>query len=141
MGMLMYQLEAVGPEQEKKILNDLEIDLPKKQRMLARGGYIASKTGIFWAVNHEMDSYLFMAPKLNFKEARYHYYFFFRKKFHELSLKAPFGPSVQCDPSLSAMSDDEQEDFKKHVVDAFAAHGILGLPNEKPFAPSFGVEM
>jgi hypothetical protein len=99
-----YVLQIITPADQIKILSDADGDINKKRALLARGGYLANKPGLKWAVDRERDSYLFRAPKPPMSQ-EYYYYFFFDGSLREVQIRSPvdaksyFSDPLPTDPA------------------------------------------
>lgn len=119
-----YVLEIITPADQIKILIDSDRDINKKEALLARGGYLANRPGLQWAVDRDKDSYLFRAPRPPRSE-EYYYYFFFDGSLREVQIRSPVDAKAYFSDPLP-IDRAELSKVTEAVRQAFLVLGIDG---------------
>ncbi len=81
---MTYILEEISPEIQEKILSDANCDERKKRQLLGREGHFNNNPGLNWVVDREQDSYLFKAPKIDPREPRFDFFFYYKASFYRI---------------------------------------------------------
>ena len=118
---MTYVLEKITPEDQEKILSDLESEQLKKLRVI--GDRIFIRAGDQnWAIDQKANSYIFIAPTTMEQAINPRFYFFYKSVWYELWVNDLFGNLVHFD-SPEPVEIQEREEFRKNLKDALFVFG------------------
>jgi hypothetical protein len=118
---MTYVLETTTPEDQKKILDDLDSDQSKKRSVIA-DRLFASGGRINWAIDKKRNSYIFIAPPSREQPLDPRFYFLHKGNWYELWVKAMFENEVHFDDPEPNEKEERQE-FRENLKAALFAIG------------------
>lgn len=118
---MTYVLEKMTLEDKNKIFTDLELD-PKKKRLVIAYKLFEFFDRVNWAVDRKSNSYIILAPISLEHPLDHKFYFFYKKNWYALWVKAMFENEVNFEDSEPNRKECRQE-FRNQLKQALLAIG------------------
>jgi len=133
---MSYILEKIISKYHEKIFLDACHDKEKIRLLSERGGYLKRKGSLNWAIDRAINSYLFVAPKMDVMSSEKEHYYFFSGKMYQITLKSRSEKIVYIKEKIDK---DLLHVMDKKISEAFLVHGHLG--GGEMDGPAFLVEL
>jgi hypothetical protein len=120
---MAYVLEKMTQADQEKILKDAECDESKKQLLIKRKIFTRYSAGNEWAIDRDINSYLFWVHPPPRSEYRYYYFYFndflYALRFYSIAdCLIHFDDSRLPDQSLLP-------EFKEAITEALSVYGVI----------------
>jgi len=118
-----YLIKKIDFNAREKIFCDIFYDKGKVKDLCFGSGYFNENPGLKWAIDEKNNSYVFLAPNLNFGEDDSSYYYYYSGKMYHIlrasSLKNTLYIEEKIDPNKLDL-------IKKEITQVFLVYGESG---------------
>ena len=126
---MTYIIENVDINIHKRIVSDARFDKEKSGMLAKRSGRFHEKLGLRWAIDREIDSYLFRAPKKYIDRPEKDYFFYFSGEIYHIIIKS------RTEVYIKEKTEEKLFNLlRKKIAEAFLIFGERGL-GKKEGAP------